>query len=323
MKNIGSLLLAASLAAISGGFAVAQEFPARAISIVVPYPPGGAVDGVARVLAAELSESTGKTFVVDNRAGGAGGVVGSAEVAKAEPDGYTLLLNASIHVVTPLINKNVPFDVLNDFTHIAGIAAGPLLVVTPTSTKANTLKEFFEEVKADPEGFNFATSSYGSAGHLAVEVLKAQAGVDTDVVTYKGAGPALTDLMGGQVQLMADPMLSSLPHVKAGRLKALAVTSLKRSALAPEIPTVEESGMQPLDMVSWYGVWAPKNLDPKATEYLDAAVSKVVNSDKFKEKLTVFGFEPMYKNSADLKAFVVDETKRYGEIVDSAGIKVE
>lgn len=323
MKHFGSFLLAASLAAISGGVAAAQEFPARAISIVVPYPPGGAVDGVARVLAAELSESTGKTFVVDNRAGGAGGVVGSSEVVKAEPDGYTLLLNASIHVVTPLINKNVPFDVLNDFTHVAGIASGPLLVVTPTSTKANTLKEFFEEVKADPESFNFATSSYGSAGHLAVEVLKAQAGIDTDVVTYKGAGPALTDLMGGQVQLMADPMLSSLPHVKAGRLKALAVTSLKRSALAPEIPTVEESGMQPLEMVSWYGVWAPKNLDPKAAEFLDAAVSKVVNSDKFKDKLTVFGFEPMYKNGADLKTFVVDETKRYGEIVNSAGIKVE
>lgn len=323
MKRFGSLLLAASLAALSGGIAAAQEFPARAISIVVPYPPGGAVDGVARVLATELSESTGKTFVVDNRAGGAGGVVGSSEVVKAAPDGYTLLLNASIHVVTPLINKNVPFDVVNDFTHIAGVASGPLLVITPPTTKADTLKDFFAEVKADPDKFNFATSSYGSAGHLAIEVLKAQAGIDTDVVAYKGAGPALTDLMGGQVQLMADPMLSSLPHVKAGRLKALAVTSLKRSPLAPEIPTVEESGLQPLEMVSWYGVWGPKNLDPKAGAFLEAALAKVVNSDKFKEKLTVFGFEPMYKDSAGLKTFVVDETKRYGEIVNSAGIKVE
>lgn len=323
MKRVGSILLAASIAALSGGLAAAADFPSRAVSIVVPYPPGGTVDGVARLLAAELSETTGKTFVVDNRAGGAGGIVGSSDVVKADPDGYTLLLNASIHVVTPLINKNVPFDVMNDFTHIAGVAAGPLLVLTNPSIKANNLKDFFAEVKADPEGFNFATSGYGSAGHLAVEALKAEAGVDIDVVTYKGAGPALTDLIGGQIQLMADPMLSSLPHVKAGRLKALAVTSLKRSPLAPDVPTVEESGMKPLEMLSWYGVWAPKGLDPAAASYLDGAISKVVTSDKFKEKLTVFGFEPMYKTGPELKTFMTDETARYKTIVDSAGIKVE
>ncbi len=323
MKNIGSLLLAATIATVSAGIATAEDYPARPVSIVVPYPPGGAVDGVARVLATELSASTGKTFVVDNRAGGAGGIVGSSDVVKAAPDGYTLLLNASIHVVTPLINKNVPFDVQKDFTPIAGIAAGPLLVITNPETKANTLKDFFAEVKADPDSFNFATSGYGSAGHLALEALKAEAGVDIDIVTYKGAGPALTDLMGGQVQLMADPMLSSLPHVKSGRLKALAVTSLKRSPLAPDVPTVEESGMQPLDMLSWYGVWGPKDLDPTAAKYLATAVDKVVNSEKFKEKLTVFGFEPMYKNNADLKTFVTDETERYRKIVDTAGIKVE
>lgn len=323
MKIIGSFLLAATIATVTAGIAAAADYPERPVSIVVPYPPGGAVDGVARVLATELSASTGKTFVVDNRAGGAGGIVGSSEVVKAAPDGYTLLLNASIHVVTPLINKNVPFDVQKDFTPIAGIASGPLLVITNPETKANTLKDFFAEVKADPDSFNFATSGYGSAGHLALEALKAQAGVDVDIVTYKGAGPALTDMMGGQVQLMADPMLSSLPHVKSGRLKALAVTSPRRSPLAPDVPTVEESGMQPLDMVSWYGVWGPKDLDPAAADYLGAAVSKVVNSEKFREKLTVFGFEPMYKSNADLKTFVTDETERYRKIVDSAGIKVE
>ncbi|MNE61154.1 Tripartite tricarboxylate transporter family receptor [compost metagenome] len=133
----------------------------------------------------------------------------------------------------------------------------------------------------------------------------------------------MTDLIGGQIQLMADPMLSSLPHVKAGRLKALAVTSLKRSPLAPDVPTVEESGLKPLEMLSWYGVWAPKGLDPAAASYLDGAISKVVTSDKFKEKLTVFGFEPMYKTGPELKTFMTDETARYKTIVDSAGIKVE
>jgi len=225
--------------------------------------------------------------------------------------------------VTPLLNKKVPFDVINDFTSIAGVAAGPLIISTPPSTKANTLKEFFAAVKADPDSFNFATSGYGSAGHLAIESLKAQAGIDTDVVSYKGAGPALSDLMGGQVQLMADPMMSSLPHVKSGRLKALAVTSATRSPLAPNVPTVAESGMPALEMLSWYAVWGPKNLDPKAAAYLSDAIAKVVKSDKFKDKLTVFGFEPMYKNSTELQAFVVDESKRYADIIKAGNLKVE
>ncbi|MDT2019574.1 tripartite tricarboxylate transporter substrate binding protein [Methylocella sp. CPCC 101449] len=323
MKRVGSLLLSLLLAAPLAGAALAQEFPSRPVSIVVPFPPGGSVDSVARVLVAELAETTGKVFVVDNRAGGGNGVVGASEVVKSTPDGYTLLFNASIHVVTPLLNKKVPFDVINDFTSIAGVAAGPLIISTPPSTKANTLKEFFAAVKANPDAFNFATSGYGSAGHLAIESLKAQAGIDTDVVSYKGAGPALSDLMGGQVQLMADPMMSSLPHVKSGRLKALAVTSATRSPLAPNVPTVAESGMPALEMLSWYAVWGPKNLDPKAAAYLNDAIAKVVKSDKFKEKLTVFGFEPMYKNSTDLQAFVVDESKRYADIIKAGNLKVE
>jgi tripartite-type tricarboxylate transporter receptor subunit TctC len=316
-------LLALSMTLMSPALALADDFPSRPVTIVVPYPPGGAVDGIARVLASGLAEKTGKTFVVDNRAGGAGGAVGSAEVIKAAADGYTLLFNASIHVVTPLLNKNVKFDIINDFTHIGEVAAGPLLVTTNTTVKANTLNEFFAGVKANPDDFNFATSGYGSAGHLTVEVLKHEAGVDTEIVAYKGASPALTDMIGGQVQLIADPILSSLPHVKANRLKALAITSLKRSPLAPDVPTVAESGMEPLEMLSWYAVWGPKNMDPKALEYLNSAVQNVATSPEFKDKLAVFGFEPAYKNGADLKAFVSDETKRYRAIIDTAGIKVE
>jgi tripartite-type tricarboxylate transporter receptor subunit TctC len=307
----------------SPAFAAADDFPSRPVTIVVPYPPGGAVDGIARVLASGLAAKTGKPFVVDNRAGGAGGAVGSAEVIKASADGYTLLFNASIHVVTPLLNKNVKFDIINDFTHIGEVAAGPLLVTTNPTVKANTLKEFFAEVKANPDDFNFATSGYGSAGHLTVEVLKHEAGVDTEIVAYKGASPALTDMIGGQVQLIADPILSSLPHVRANRLKALAITSLKRSALAPDVPTVAESGMEPLEMLSWYAIWGPKNMDPKAQEYLNSAVENVATSQEFKDKLAIFGFEPAYKNGADLKTFVSDETTRYRSIIDATGIKVE
>ncbi|MFT3688731.1 Bug family tripartite tricarboxylate transporter substrate binding protein [Paenirhodobacter sp.] len=323
MKPFSSLVISAVLALPLGQGALAQDFPTHPVTLVVPYPPGGSVDSVARVLATELTEQTGKTFVVDNRAGGAGGVVGSTDVQKAAGDGYTLLFNASIFVVTPILNSKTPYNPLTDFATVAGVAEGPLIVSTPVSTKANTLREFFDAVKASPDDYNFATSGYGSAGHLAVEVLKQDAGVDTEVVSYKGGGPALSDLIGGQVQLMADPMMSSLPQVKAGKLKPLAITSAERSPLAPEIPTVAESGMPALALSSWYGVWAPKTLDPKAAAYLTEAMEKVVTSATFGDKLATFGFTPMFKDPAGLQGFAESETARYRDIVAKAGLKTE
>ncbi len=316
-----SLALAAGLAFAAP--VLAQTYPAKTVTIVVPFPPGGSVDGVARLLANELSEKTAKSFIVENRAGGAGGVVGSNTVVKSAPDGYTLLLNASIHVVTPLINKNVPFNVVDDFTHVAHVAAGPLLISTHPSVPAKTLREFFDLMKKDPDKYNLITSGAGSAGHLATEALKKQAGIEAEVVAYKGAGPALNDLIGGQVHLMADPMLSSLPHVKSGRLRALAVTSAARTPLAPDVPTVAESGMQAFDMVSWYAVWGPKGLPADVSGYLGRSISEVVTSARFKEKLGPFGFEPDFKDSNALRAFIIDEMKRYDAIVKDAKIQVQ
>ena len=172
------------------------SYPSRTVSIVVPYPPGGSVDGVARIIAQKLSEIPGQNFIVENRAGGAGGIVGANYVAKAAPDGYTLLLTASIHVVTPFLHKSVPYDVVTDFTPVTLIASGPLIVSTAPQVPANTLKEFFDLVRKNPNKYTFATSSFGSAGHMAVELLKRDAGVSTLVIAYKGAGPALTDLDG-------------------------------------------------------------------------------------------------------------------------------
>jgi len=300
----------------------AADFPNRPITVVVPFPPGGSVDSVARLVADELGKSTGKTFIVENRAGGAGGVVGSTTVTKSDPDGYTVLLDASIHVVTPLLNKNVPYDVITDFTNIGMVASGPLLVSTPTTTQANTLAEFFDAFKKDPQAYNIATSGYGSAGHLAVEYLIRSAGVDAEAVTYKGAGPALNDLIGGQVQLMADPIASSLPHVKGGKLKALAVTSKQRTPMAPDIPTIEESGMAPFEMLSWYALWAPKDLDPSAMAFLSRSLEAVVSSGSFKARLEALGFEPTYKSADELKTFVDEETAKYKQIIQAADIKV-
>ena len=215
---------------------IADTYPGRTVTIVVPYPAGGSVDGVARIIAQKLNETLGQSFIVENRAGGAGGIVGANYVAKAAPDGYTLMLTASIHVVTPFLRKTVPYDVVTDFTPITLVASGPLVVSTTPDMPAKTLKEFFDLVRKDPNKYTFATSSFGSAGHLALELLKRDAGVETLVIAYKGASPALTDLMSGQVQLMADPMLSSLPLAKAGRSRPWPLPAPSAWRARPKFP---------------------------------------------------------------------------------------
>jgi len=315
----------AALAALATGApvpAAAQAYPDRPVTIVVPFPPGGSVDGVARLLARDLGERMKGTFIVENRAGGAGGAVGSASVMRSRPDGYTLLVNASIFVVVPLINRNVTFDVVNDFTQIALLADGPLIVSTHPSVPANTLKEFFELVRKDPNRYNFATTGHGSAGHLAVEFLRRQAGLSNEVAAYRGAGPALTDLTAGTIHFLADPMLSSLPLVRGGRIKPLAVTSLRRTPLAPEIPTVAESGMEPFEMLSWYGLWGPKGMDPALTANLAANVSAVATSTAFRDRLRSLGFEARGSTPDGLRRFVEQEVAKYREIIRTTGIRV-
>jgi len=214
----------------------AQTWPTRTVSIVVPYPAGGSVDGVARIMAQKLHEGFGQSFIVENRAGGAGGIVGANYVAKAPADGYTLMLTASIHIITPFLSKAMPYDVVKDFSPVSLIATAPLIVSASPTVPADNLGDLFALVRQQPRQYTFATSGFGSAGHLAIELLKRDAGVDTLVIAYKGAGPMLTDIMSGQVQLIADPMLSSLPLAQSGKIKALAITSRKRVAVAPDIP---------------------------------------------------------------------------------------
>lgn len=323
MKRIYSLALASAVVGLLSAPAAAQTYPSRTVSIVVPYPAGGSVDGVARIITQKLNESLGQHFIVENRAGGAGGAVGANYVAKAAPNGSTLLLTASIHVITPFLNKNIPYDVVKDFTPITLIATGPLLVSTTPKVPANNLKDFFDLVRKEPDKFTFATSSFGSAGHLAIELLKRDAGVDTLVIPYKGAGPALTDLMSGQIQLMADPMLSSLPLAQGGKIKALAITSAKRLATAPEIPTVAESGMTGFEFVSWYGLWAPKDLPRDLVATLQSAVAKIVALPDVKQRLDTLGFEPVGSTSDYFAKYIAEEMAKSAKIIDDAKIKTE
>jgi len=313
------LVLACGLA----GPAAAQTYPSRTVSIVVPYPAGGSVDGVARILAQKLAETLGQSVIVENRAGGAGGIVGANYVAKAMPDGYTLMLTASIHVITPFLAKTMPYDVVKDFTPISLVAAGPLIVSTAPDVPAANLRDLFGLVRKSPDKYTFATSSFGSAGHLAVELLKRDAGVDTLVIAYKGAGPMLNDVMGGQVQLVADPILSSLPLAQSGKIKALAVTSARRVAAAPEIPTVAESGMTGFDFVSWYGLWGPKGLPAYIAARLQAQVAAIVVEPQVKSRLALLGFEPIGSTTAYFARYIDDEMTKYARIIKDANIKAE
>jgi len=291
--------------------------------VIVPFPPGGSVDGVARIIVDRLNQTLGSHFIVENRAGGASGNVGANVVAKADADGYTLLLTASLHVVNPFLYKGVRFDVVRDFTPVTLIAKGPLIVSTTPSVPANNLKDFFDLVRNDPQKYTFGTTSVGSASHLVVELLKREANVDTLVVAYKGTGPALTDLMSGQIQLLADPMLSSLPQVQGGRIKALAITSLKRQPAAPDIPTVEESGLPGFEFVSWYGLWGPKDLPAAITAKLQSGVAAVLAEPEVKARLTTLGFEAIGSAPDEFAKYIESEMAKYGKIIHDANIKAE
>jgi len=323
MKRITLIVALAAAALALAQPTAAADYPSKTVTVVVPYPAGGSVDGVARILAYKLGETFSATFIVENRAGGAGGTVGANTVAKAAPDGYTLLLTASIHVITPFLFKNIPYDVVSDFTPISLVAAGPLVVSTAPNISANNLKEFFDLVREHPERYTFATSSFGSAGHLAVELLKRQAGVNTLVIAYKGAGPMLNDIMAGQIQLIADPMLSSLPLAQSKKIKALAITSVERVAAAPEIPTVEESGMEKLEFASWYGLWGPKNMPPDLVAKIEQQTAKILADPDVKQRLSTLGFEPRPLAADKFAQFIAREMATYSGIIKDANIKME
>jgi tripartite-type tricarboxylate transporter receptor subunit TctC len=246
--------------------------------------------------------------------------VGATAVARAAPDGYTLMVSASVHVINPFLYKNIPYDAVKDFTPITLLADGPLIVSTTPSVKADNLKDFFEQVRKEPNKFTFGTTSLGSASHLAIELLKRDAGLDTLVVPYKGTAPALTDLVSGQIQLLADPMLSSLPLARAGKIKALGLTSLKRAIAAPEIPTVEESGVKGFEFVSWYGLWGPRNLPAEISTSLQEALAKVLALPEVKQRLGELGFGPIGSTSEHFAKYIDTEMAKYAAIIRDAKI---
>ncbi len=312
-----ALLAAPLLAAPS--LARAQAWPERGFRLIVPYPPGGAVDGTARLFAARLSSVTGQTVIVENRAG-ASGTVGGDYVRRAAPDGTTFLYSASIQVVLPMTVSNTPFDPLTDFVPIARVAEGPLLIVVNAAVPGATLHEVMTWAKANEGRFNFATSSFGSAGHIVTELLKRRYAVDAPIAGYRGAAPAMNDVAAGAVQLMADPILAALPVARSGRVRAMAVTADARVAAAPDIPTTAESGVPGLTGFSWYGIWAPLGTPPGVVATLNRLANEAAASDELKARLATLGFTPVTGTPQDFAAFQAEEVARYGAIIREAGI---
>ena len=299
-----------------------QAYPTKVVRIVVPYPPGGTVDAVARTIAARLSESLGQQFIVDNRPG-ASGTIGSTAVAKSPADGYTLLVQASTFVASPLLMGNVPYDIEKDFTPVTNLGSVPLLVTAYPGTPAKNLKEFLVAIKADPKKYVFGTSAVGSASHLAEEAIKYEAKVDFTIVPYKGTAPALTDVMGGHISAMVDALPSTMPHVKSGKLKPLAVTTAKRVPALPDVPTVAESGLDGFEMVSWYGLWAPASLPPDLVAKLQQEVAKALKSPQVAKALLEYGFNPSGSTPEEFKAYIKQESAKYAKLIKSANIRLE
>jgi tripartite-type tricarboxylate transporter receptor subunit TctC len=313
---LGLLALGLSVATI------AQPYPSRVVRIIVPYVPGGTVDAVARVVAYQLSEQTGRQFIVENRAG-ANGMLGSEIVAKAAPDGYTLLVQAPTFVTNPLFMTNVPYDVVRDFTPVSHIGYVPLLITAHPSVKASNLRQFFELARAEPGKLTFGTSALGSPSHVAEEAIKRDAKLDVLIVPYKGTGAVIADLIGGHVSAFIDALPSSYPPVKSGKVKALAVTSAKRITMLPDVPTVAESGLPGFDMVSWYGLWGPARLPPDVTGRLAGEVAKAIRSPLASERLGDQGFVAVGSNPAEFATFLTAETAKLARIIKETNIKAE
>jgi tripartite-type tricarboxylate transporter receptor subunit TctC len=314
------LALASSCALLAPLAVQAQAYPNRPVRVIVPYPAGGTVDAVGRVVAQALSEQMGQSFVIENRAG-ANGAIGSDVVAKAQPDGYTLLVQASTFAANPLLQKNLPYDLMKDFTPVSNIGSVPLIVTAYPGIPPANLREFIAQVRATPQKFTFAAPPIGSAAHLAEEAIKAGAKLDIQLVPYKGTTPALTDVMGGHASAVIDALPSSYPLVKGGKLKALAVTSPKRLSFLPNVPTVAESGLAGFDMVSWYGVWGPANLPKDMAARLAAEVKKGVRSPLATERLADQGFDAVGSTPEEFTTFIHNEYAKYARIIKEANIK--
>ncbi len=314
---IGTALALASANTVAQS---AASLPDKPVKFIIPFPPGGTLDKVGRLLALKLGEQFGHNVVVENRPGG-NGVIGADAVAKAPADGYTLLFNASTFVTAPMTMKSVPYKVQTDFAPIAHVASAPLSVAISNKLGVNDIKGLAAAATANPGKFNFAVGSIGSAGHLCTVKLEQATGTTLTIVPYKGTGPAMTDLVGGQIEGFIDPVLGSVQFHKTGQLKVVAVTSSKRLPNLPDVATVGET-LPGFECASWYGLWAPAKAPADVVQKINSAVNKALSGD-MRDRLIADGIVPGGGSVADFTKFQTDDIATSGKIIADKKISVE
>ncbi|QOL48973.1 Bug family tripartite tricarboxylate transporter substrate binding protein [Massilia litorea] len=321
-RTVFTVLAASALISCSVDAAAAEAYPSQPIKWVVPFPPGGAMDTMARTLGESLSVSMKQPVVVENRPG-AGGAIGSGIVARAAPDGHTMLIVSVGHAVNPSIYPKLQYDATRDFEPVSLVGIVPNLLVAHPSVKANNVKELVALAKARPGKLTYASAGNGTTVHLAAELFNSMAGVDIVHVPYKGSAPAVTDLMGGQVDIMFDSLSSAKPYVESGRLKALAVTTAKRSSVFPNVPTISESGLPGYELSGWYAVFVPARTPKPIVDRLNAELVKALKQANVRARFAQIGAEPVGSSPQELAATLKTETARWAQIVRERNIKAD
>ena len=314
--------LLALLAALIPQLALGQAFPARAVRIVCPFPPGGGVDITARAIAQELAAQLGQPVIVENKPG-AGGNVAAAEVARSAPDGHTLLLTLNaLHAISPHLYASLPFDAMKDFSFITPLVSFNNVLVVGPGFPGRSVADLIAQAKRAPGKLSFASSGNGTNLHLTGELFKSMAGVDLVHVPYKGSAPALTDLMGGAVAMMFDTIPSALAHVKSGILRALGVTGAKRSPVLPDVPTLAEAGLPGFEVVSWYGLVGPARLPQEVARRLNAEATKAANGREFRGRMEPLGFDIVTATPEKMAEMLAADSARWAPLVKAAGITI-
>lgn len=302
--------------------AAAQTYPTRAISLVVPFPAGGTTDVLARAVGQELSKNLGQPVVVESKPG-AGATLGADFVAKAKPDGYTLLMGAVHHTIATSVYKKLPYDFQKDLTPITTLALVPNVLVINPNVPAKTVKELLALAKADPGKLTYGSNGNGTGQHLIGAQFEAMGGVQLLHIPYKGSGPLTTDLLGGQITMSFDTITPVLQHIKGGKLRALAVTTLKRSSALPDVPTLDESGLKGFDLGTWFGLLAPAGTPKDVVARLNAEIVKIVNTPDFRKKMDDIGAEPIGNSPEQMAKQIKDDTERFAKLVKDAKVSID